>query len=138
VVNLFIEPSTRTRISFELAAIRLSADIINFTAEASSAQKRRDAQRYGTQSGGAECGYHHHPPQRHGRGAFPGALFCAGASSMPAMALMSIRPRPCWTPSPSLNTRGRIAGLNVTILGDILYSRVARSNIWALLKLART
>src|SRR6266404_7993908 len=39
VINLFIEPSTRTRISFELAAIRLSADIINFTAEASSLKK---------------------------------------------------------------------------------------------------
>src|SRR5213594_796797 len=39
VVNLFVEPSTRTRISFELAAIRLSADVINFTAEASSLKK---------------------------------------------------------------------------------------------------
>src|SRR2546428_7136186 len=39
VVNLFIEPSTRTRISFELAAHRLSADVINFTAEASSLKK---------------------------------------------------------------------------------------------------
>src|SRR6185295_6989198 len=39
VVNLFIEPSTRTRISFELAAIRLSADLINFSAEASSLKK---------------------------------------------------------------------------------------------------
>jgi len=39
VVNLFIEPSTRTRISFELAAQRLSADVINFTAEASSLKK---------------------------------------------------------------------------------------------------
>src|SRR6187549_4260700 len=39
VINLFIEPSTRTRISFELAAIRLSADVINFTAEASSLKK---------------------------------------------------------------------------------------------------
>src|SRR6266496_1426441 len=39
VVNLFIEPSTRTRISFELAAMRLSADVINFTAEASSLKK---------------------------------------------------------------------------------------------------
>src|SRR6266404_3941778 len=39
VINLFIEPSTRTRISFELAAIRLSADIINFSAEASSLKK---------------------------------------------------------------------------------------------------
>src|SRR5919197_1899200 len=39
VVNLFIEPSTRTRISFELAAVRLSADVINFTAEASSLKK---------------------------------------------------------------------------------------------------
>src|SRR5262245_12329101 len=39
VVNLFIEPSTRTRISFELAAMRLTADVINFTAEASSLKK---------------------------------------------------------------------------------------------------
>src|SRR5205823_6280526 len=39
VVNLFIEPSTRTRISFELAALRLTADVINFTAEASSLKK---------------------------------------------------------------------------------------------------
>ena len=39
VVNLFVEPSTRTRISFELAAMRLSADVINFTAEASSLKK---------------------------------------------------------------------------------------------------
>lgn len=39
VINLFIEPSTRTRISFELAAQRLSADVINFTAEASSLKK---------------------------------------------------------------------------------------------------
>src|SRR6476660_9455894 len=39
VVNLFVEPSTRTRISFELAALRLSADVINFTAEASSLKK---------------------------------------------------------------------------------------------------
>src|SRR3982750_2164744 len=39
VINLFIEPSTRTRISFELAAMRLSADVINFTAEASSLKK---------------------------------------------------------------------------------------------------
>src|SRR5258706_652688 len=39
VINLFIEPSTRTRISFELAAMRLTADVINFTAEASSLKK---------------------------------------------------------------------------------------------------
>src|SRR5207248_10220563 len=39
VVNLFIEPSTRTRISFELAALRLTADVINFTVEASSLKK---------------------------------------------------------------------------------------------------
>src|SRR5256886_12432171 len=39
VINLFIEPSTRTRISFELAALRLTADVINFTAEASSLKK---------------------------------------------------------------------------------------------------
>src|SRR5688572_3092193 len=39
VINLFIEPSTRTRISFELAALRLTADVINFTADASSLKK---------------------------------------------------------------------------------------------------
>lgn len=47
VVNLFIEPSTRTRISFELAEQRLSADIININAEASSLAQRRNSPRYG-------------------------------------------------------------------------------------------
>lgn len=49
VINLFVEPSTRTRISFELAALRLSADVINFSAEASSLKKgRRSRIRPGT------------------------------------------------------------------------------------------
>jgi aspartate carbamoyltransferase catalytic subunit len=65
VVNLFVEPSTRTRISFELAAQRLTADIINFTAEASSLKKGETL----------ECRYHCHAPQRKRRTAFFVALF---------------------------------------------------------------
>src|SRR6516162_7902730 len=107
VVNLFVEPSTRTRISFELAEQRLSADIINFTAEASSLKKGetlKDTAR-NLEALNAGDGAHEHPTQ---------AL----------LDTFTIREK-----------KGKIEGLNVTILGDILYSRVARSNIWALTKL---
>ena len=110
VVNLFVEPSTRTRISFELAAQRLTADIINFTAEASSLKKGRDAQGHGAQSGGAQRRHHRHPPQRHGRAAFPGPVAATPASSTPATAPTSIPPRPCWTPSPSARRKAGSRG----------------------------
>lgn len=134
VVNLFVEPSTRTRISFELAAIRLSADVINFTAEASSLKKGetlKDTAR-NLEALNADIIIIRHSAT--GAPHFLSRVLNAsvvnggdGAHSHPTQALLdvfTIRER-----------KGRIAGLNVTILGDILYSRVARSNIWALRKL---
>lgn len=134
VVNLFVEPSTRTRISFELAAQRLTADVINFTAEASSLKKGetlKDTAR-NLEALNADIII-----IRHGATGAPHFLSrflkaCVinagdGAHEHPTQALLdvfTIRER-----------KGRIDGLKVTILGDILYSRVARSNIWALLKL---
>ncbi|MFW6192029.1 MAG: aspartate carbamoyltransferase catalytic subunit [Gemmatimonadota bacterium] len=132
VVNLFFEPSTRTRISFEFAEKRLSADTVNISASGSSVQKgetlvdtarnleamRIDmvVMRHGS-SGAAQFlaeripsnvinagdGQHEHPTQ---------AL----------LDLLTLR-----------DNFGRLEGLRVCIVGDILHSRVARSNIWGLL-----
>ncbi len=134
LVNFFVEPSTRTRISFELAAFRLSADVVNISATTSSLQKgetlkdtalnlqalhadiivlRHDsagapkflAERLDTSIINAGDGAHEHPTQ---------AL----------LDVFTIRER-----------LGKFAGLKVAIVGDILFSRVARSDIWALKKL---
>ena len=134
IVNLFFEASTRTRVSFEFAEKRLSADTVNIAASGSSVVKgetlvdtarnleamRIDmvVMRHG--SSGAACflaawipssvinagdGQHEHPTQ---------AL----------LDLLTIR-----------DHMGRIEGLRVCIVGDVLHSRVARSNIYGLLKL---
>src|SRR5712671_2051526 len=134
VVNLFVEPSTRTRISFELAEQRLSADIINFTAEASSLKKGetlKDTVR-NLEALNADFIIIRHSAS--GAPHFLSRVLGAhvinagdGAHEHPTQALLdafTIREK-----------KGCIAGLNVTILGDILYSRVARSNIWLLTKL---
>jgi aspartate carbamoyltransferase catalytic subunit len=134
VINLFVEPSTRTRISFELAAQRLTADIINFSAESSSLKKGetlKDTAR-NLEALNADI-----IVIRHGASGAPHFLARFldssvinagdGAHEHPTQALLdafTIREK-----------KGRIEGLNVTILGDILYSRVARSNIWAMTKL---
>jgi aspartate carbamoyltransferase catalytic subunit len=134
VVNLFIEPSTRTRISFELAAQRLTADVINFSAEASSLKKGetlKDTAR-NLQALNADIIIIRHSatgaPHFLSRFLNSSVVNAGdGAHEHPTQALLdtfTIREK-----------KGKIAGLNVTILGDILYSRVARSNIWALLKL---
>lgn len=134
IVNLFFEASTRTRISFEFAEKRLSADTVNVQAAGSSVSKgetlvdtARNLEamridmvviRHGS-SGAAQFlgqrirsnvinagdGKHEHPTQ---------AL----------LDLLTLRDR-----------FGKIAGLNVCIVGDVLHSRVARSNIWGLTKL---
>src|SRR5881394_3943866 len=134
VVNLFIEPSTRTRISFELAAMRLTADVINFTAEASSLKKgetlKDTARNLEALNADIIIIRHSAAGAPHFLSRFLNASVINagdGAHEHPTQALLdtfAIRER-----------RGKIAGLNVTILGDILYSRVARSNIWALTKL---
>jgi aspartate carbamoyltransferase catalytic subunit len=134
VINLFIEPSTRTRISFELAAQRLTADIINFSAEVSSLKKGetlKDTAR-NLEALNADIIIIRHSAA--GAPHFLARVLDAsvvnagdGAHEHPTQALLdafTIREK-----------KGRIAGLKVTILGDILYSRVARSNIWALRKL---
>jgi aspartate carbamoyltransferase catalytic subunit len=134
VVNLFVEPSTRTRISFELAAQRLTADVINFTAEASSLKKgetlKDTARNLEALNADIIVMRHSASGAPHFLSRFLHASVINagdGAHEHPTQALLdlfTIREK-----------KGKIEGLNVTILGDILYSRVARSNIWALTKL---
>jgi len=134
VVNMFYEESTRTRISFELAARALSANIVNFTARGSSVEKGeslvdtvRTLQALGadiivirhSQAGAPYLAAHH----------FRGAVINAGDGrhAHPTQALLdlfTIRER-----------RGQIRDLNVVIVGDILHSRVARSNLWGLTRM---
>jgi len=134
IVNLFMEPSTRTRISFEFAEKRLSADTVNIAASGSSVQKgetlvdtarnleamridmvvirhwasgaaRFLAERIASNVINAGDGAHEHPTQ---------AL----------LDMLTLR-----------SHLGDLAGKRICIVGDILHSRVARSNIWGLLKL---
>jgi aspartate carbamoyltransferase catalytic subunit len=134
VVNMFVEPSTRTRISFELAAQRLSADIVNFSADASSFKKGETLKDTAKNLEALNADF---IIIRHAASGAPHFLSRVvnahvinagdGAHEHPTQALLdtfTIREK-----------KGKIAGLNVTILGDILYSRVARSDIWALTKL---
>ena len=134
VVNLFVEPSTRTRTSFELAATRLSADVVNFNTEMSSFKKGetlKDTAR------NLEALNVDMVIIRHSAAGAPHFLSRVlkasvvnagdGAHEHPTQGLLD-----AFT---ILEKKGRIAGLNVTILGDIQFSRVARSNIWALTRL---
>ena len=134
IVNLFYEPSTRTRVSFEFAEKRLSADTVNISRSGSSLQKGENlvdtarnleamridmvvirhqssgaaeflAQRIPSNVVNAGDGQHEHPTQ---------AL----------LDMLTIR-----------DNLGSLEGRRVCIIGDILHSRVARSNIWGLLKL---
>ena len=134
IVNLFLEPSTRTRIAFEMAAKRLSADVISFDAAASSTTKgetlRDTAQNI--QALNADL-----IVLRHSAAGSP--LYLSrllnipvinagdGAHEHPTQALLDT-----FTMKEHL---GSLKGRKVVILGDILFSRVARSNIWALTKL---
>ena len=134
VINLFIEPSTRTRISFELAAQRLTADVINFTAEASSLKKgetlKDTARNLEALNADIIIIRHSATGAPHFLSRFLNASVINagdGAHEHPTQALLDV--------FTIREKKGRVEGLNVTILGDILYSRVARSNIWALLKL---
>lgn len=134
VVNLFVEPSTRTRISFELAAKRMSADVINFTADQSSLKKGETLKDTALNLEALNADV---IVIRHSAAGAPHflsrELSCHvvnagdGAHEHPTQALLDV--------FTILEKKQKIAGLKVTILGDILYSRVARSNIWALKKL---
>jgi aspartate carbamoyltransferase catalytic subunit len=134
VVNLFYEPSTRTRVSFEIAAKRLSADVINIMAETSSVKKGETLIDTGTNIQALKTDI---IVVRHN---------CSGAAAMLArhVDISVVNAGDGWHEHPTqalldiltLKERlGRIEGLNVTIVGDIAHSRVARSNIWGLTKL---
>ena len=134
VVNLFVEPSTRTRVSFELAEQRLSADIVNMQAQSSSLLKGEtllDTVRNIEALQVDLVVMRHSAPGAHAfiaRNLKCGVVNAGdGAHSHPTQALLDI--------FTIREKKGRVAGLNVAVIGDIIHSRVARSNIWGLLKL---
>ncbi len=129
VVNLFFEDSTRTRISFEAAAKRLSADVINFSAKGSSVSKGESLkdtaltlQAMGADAvvirHGASGAPHRLAQSRWTRGAVVNAG--DGTHEHPTQALLD-----AFTMRRHL---GDLDGKNITIVGDVLHSRVARSN----------
>jgi len=129
VVNLFFEDSTRTRISFEAAAKRLSADVINFSAKGSSVSKGESLKDTALtlQAMGADAVVvrHHHSgaPHRLAHAQWTkGAVINAGDGTHehPTQALLD-----AFTMRRHL---GDLEGKNITIVGDVLHSRVARSN----------
>lgn len=134
VANLFFEPSTRTRTSFSLAAKRLSADTVDFTAAGSSLTKGEtfiDTARNIEAMGVSQVVVRHRTPgaphllARH----LDASVLNAGDGTHehPTQALLDI--------FTIREHRGDLAGLTVALVGDILHSRVARSNIWGLKKL---
>ena len=133
VVNLFFEDSTRTRISFEAAAKRLSADVINFSAKGSSVAKGESLKDTALtlEAMGADAVVIRHmaagAPHRLA-GWIQGHVVNAGDGmhEHPTQALLdafTIRRRLRGTPS------GGLDGVRVTLVGDVLHSRVARSNV---------
>ncbi|HEY7854483.1 MAG TPA: aspartate carbamoyltransferase catalytic subunit [Aquiluna sp.] len=133
IVNLFVENSTRTRISFEIAATRLSADVINFSAATSSLSKGESLKDTAQtlEALGADAIVIRHPASgaAHNlahRGWISASIVNAGDGSHehPTQALldaMTIRQR--------LAPGSDLKGIKVLIVGDIKHSRVARSNI---------
>lgn len=131
VVNMFFEESTRTRISFELAARALSANVVSMSAKGSSVEKGEslvDTVRTLQALGGDVLVMRHsfsgapYMVAQHFRGSVINAG--DGRHAHPSQALLDLF---------TLHERlGHIDGLNVVIVGDILHSRVARSNLWAL------
>lgn len=137
VVNLFVEPSTRTRVSFELAAQRLSADVISMASEASSFKKGETLKDTALNLQALNADFiilRHRTP---GAPQFLAERLRAsvinagdGAHEHPTQALLDV--------FTIRETLGSLHNKHILILGDILYSRVARSNIWALTKLGAT
>jgi aspartate carbamoyltransferase catalytic subunit len=134
VINLFMEASTRTRVSFEIAEKRLSADTLNFTASGSSVEKGETlidtAANLMAMRPDMIVIRHKHPgaPKMLAE-RLPASIINAGdgAHEHPTQALLdafTIRER-----------LGRLKGVNVSIIGDIAHSRVVRSNIHLLTKM---
>lgn len=143
VVNLFFEDSTRTRISFEAAAKRLSADVINFAAKGSSVSKgeslKDTAQTLEAMSADAVVIRHgaSGAPQRLAdSGWIDAAVINAGDGTHehPTQALLdAFTMRRHWAKIFGVSSVGSdVAGMRVAIVGDVLHSRVARSNVWLL------
>lgn len=134
VVNLFFEPSTRTRTSFELAAKRLSTDVVNFSVPASSIAKGETLKDTALtiQALGADF-----VVIRHSSAGVPHFLSSVlkasvinagdGSNEHPTQALLDL--------FTIRSFKENIEGLTVAIIGDIAHSRVAKSNIYALTKL---
>lgn len=134
VVNLFFEPSTRTRTSFELAAKRLSTDVVNFSGPSSSILKGESLldTALTVEALGADIII-----IRHSSSGVPHMLANHlkasvinagdGTNEHPTQALLD-----AFT---ILEKKGRIDGLKIVIVGDIIHSRVAKSNIYCLMKL---
>jgi aspartate carbamoyltransferase catalytic subunit len=142
VVNLFFEASTRTRLSFELAEKRLSADVVNFSASGSSVAKgetlKDTAQNIEAMKIDMVVIRHQSP----GAAAFltrcvDSVILNAGdgAHEHPTQALLDVftmADLPLARFEPSALAEGRLDGLRVSIIGDIAHSRVARSNVHGL------
>ncbi len=134
IINLFYEPSTRTRTAFEIAGKRMSADVINISASASSVKKGETLMdtAKNLEAMKPDCIVIRHSSAGAAH-ILAGLLSCSvinagdGAHEHPTQALLDIF---------TIKERfGRVEGLKVLIVGDILHSRVARSNIWGLKKL---
>lgn len=134
IINLFMEPSTRTRVAFEVAAKSLGADIITITGEASSLTKGETLKdtAMNVQALGADAIIIRHSSP--GSPQFLSKMVDVpiinagdGAHEHPSQALLDI-----FTLREKL---GDLKNKKITILGDILFSRVARSNLWGLTKL---
>jgi aspartate carbamoyltransferase catalytic subunit len=134
VVNLFFEPSTRTRASFEIAGKRLSADVVNFSPASSSLKKAESildtARTLDAMDPDAVVVRHEVAgvPKRIADVLEAPVINAGdGAHEHPTQALLDL-----FTVQ---HEKGRIDGLAVTIVGDILHSRVARSNIYGFAKM---
>ena len=134
VANLFFEPSTRTRISFELAEKRLSADTVNFTASGSSVSKGESLKDTARNIEAMQVDMIVVRHQASGAPHFLArSLACSvinagdGTHEHPTQGLLDI--------FTIREHKGRVDGLKVVIVGDIAHSRVAASNIWGLTKL---
>ncbi len=136
IVNLFLEPSTRTRVAFEVAAKNLGAEVITIEDKASSLSKGESLRdtALNIQALGADAIVIRHSSA--GAASFiskitkiPVINAGDGAHEHPTQALLD-----CFTLTEYFGMDD-LRGKKITILGDILFSRVARSNIWALRKL---
>ncbi len=135
ICNLFYEPSTRTRISFELAAKRLSADVVNFTADAKTSVTKGESFKdtaLTLQAMGLDAIVVRHSsagaPLRLSQWVEASVINAGdGAHEHPTQALLDVY---------SIRERFKtLDGLRIALVGDVVHSRVARSNIKAMTKM---